>query len=73
MPPEVPTGQPGITAAEPVCKKSGPWEPEGVITGTVGCEYKRDDGVNLEWYYKESEDGSADGGKTGWIMRIKLL
>jgi len=46
--------------------------PEGVVPGTVACEYIRDNGVDLEFYYKESEDGSQDGGKTGWIMKIKL-
>jgi len=70
--PEIPTGVPGVTQAFPFCQKRGPMAPEGVVPGTVACEYIRDNGVDLEFYYKESEDGSQDGGKTGWIMKIKL-
>lgn len=66
--PEYPTGQPGITYADPPCQKFGPWYPEGLVTGTIGCEYVRDDGISKEIFYKESDDG----GTTGWVMVTKL-
>lgn len=66
--PEIPTGEPGITAAIPPCQKRGALPPEGNVIGTIGCQYVREDGTNWELYYKDADDG----GTTGWVMVVKL-
>lgn len=66
--PEVPTGQPGLTAAIPACFKRRPYHPEGNEPGTIGCWFVWDDGVHFGLFYKESNDGE----KTGWIQRYQL-
>lgn len=69
--PEIPTSQPGVYATV-CCEKRGSLAPNGNVEGTVGCEYRRNNGVDYEFWYKETDDGTETGGTTGWILKTKL-
>lgn len=65
--PEIPTDIPGVFATT-CCNKHGTVEPKNLVSGTVGCWYMFNDGINKSRWYKETDDGTPDGGTAGWIL-----
>lgn len=61
--PPIPPPNPGTW-----CQLRGAMAPEGVVVANTGCWFRRNDGINSEFWFKDLNDNSP----FGWILVEKL-